>query len=463
MKSIDVMNLILWAKKMPVTWRAALFAAALAFPLYNCLQFYGHYLGQAWFYQDDFLFIIDHEGQLKPWQLMSAENFGRFVSRNLYWWGILDVFGREAKVFFQINLLMIFCTTGLLYRFIRPVSPWLAALTATAYFIGGGTIGNFSWVSNSQHLLAHLFVAVYLVLVSAAWRRNSVLLMLISAPVFVLALSANLLSAVALSWPVFLLTQRLQKPFKVTLLLTLMLEGGFVLVLLWVLRGAHADAYSTSLAPSVLFKNMGHYYGHAAVFMGLALILGSQGVSLLRLKRPQEAWLMCAGPLFILPFLPLVYQHYLNYAVLSHVFMLVGVAVLVLRSEGGWRRAACLMLLALTIFLVRESYRQTRHFEREPRGADERALIQTMGQMIKSTPVRAGAIICFSEAGKPLHVPGEPLPFFWWGLAFGKAFEAYIHQDVQYALMESGRRCTHQALIDKGQMRWRPSNSAADQ
>lgn len=413
-----------------------------------CLRFYWQYSGQGWFFQDDFFFIHDYEHQLKPSQWFSADNFGRFLSRNVYWWGLLNTFGRDAQAFFLFNLAVVLGTAGLLTAFVWPVSRWAACLTGAAYVTAGPTVANFSWLSNSQHLLAHFFLAAYLLLVQRSWQRQSSIGVLCSAPVFVLALSSNVLSAVALSYPVLLL---LHKPrgegcrvMWATLVFNVFCALGFV----WVLRPAQSGYYATSLSWEVVSRNMGYYYGHAAVFLALTAMLVAAGWYRLKAGHPQEAWVLVAGPVFIIPFLPLVHQHYLNYAALSHVFILVGVFMLAaFKLPKRWRYWVWGLVVVLGAFFVRSAAAQIKNFRHEQRGADQRAQVEALQNYFRQGKIMPGTVICFSRTGESHHAD-SPMPGYWWGVAFGDAFQVFVSEKNQYVLRGATNQCALDARID---------------
>lgn len=427
----------------------AVFSSAILY----CVYFYWQYAQQAWFYQDDFSFIAGYEHSVQPMQWLSADNFGRFVSRNVYWWGLLNTFGRDAQAFFVFNLVLMLGTAALLTAFVWPVSRWAAGLTGAAYVCAGASVCNFSWLSNSQHLLAHFFVALFLLSMHLAWMRQCAVGVVISAPIFVLALSSNVLSAVALSFPVLLLWDQPRGRFSMVMLGVVIALACCVLSVVWVLRPAQDGYYATSLAWSVMSRNMGAYFGHWTVLLLLGGGLLAAGLWFLARREPVQAWLLIAGPAFIVPFLPLVHQHYTNYAALSHVFTLVGGGVLTcmaLKARGKWFAAVLFAVLAMAF--ARSTWTQIKHFHLERRGAEEQALVQTMLRWHNEQALGGdGATLCFSRQGEH-HVQGSPLPSFWWALAFGEAFKTFVSNRYQYELHSVGVPCRVQIRVDGASM-----------
>lgn len=74
----------------------------VAFLLFFCIT----YALKAWFFQDDFGFTRQYAHSLEAQQLLSLENFGRFVSRNVYWHVGLRYFSHNAECFSETELAM---------------------------------------------------------------------------------------------------------------------------------------------------------------------------------------------------------------------------------------------------------------------------------------------------------------------------------------------------------------------
>lgn len=432
---------------------ALMLVAASAAVLY-CLRFYWQYAEQAWFFQDDFSFIAGYEHDVQPMQWLSAENFGRFLSRNVYWWGLLNIFGRDAHAFYLFNLVLMLATAALLVAFVWPVSRWVAGLAGLAYFGAGATVSNFAWLSNSQHLLAHFFVAFFLLSIRMVWARQSAVGLLACASLFILALSSNVLSVVALSFPLLLLWCHPRGRFSMAMWGVLAVLACSAISLFWVLRPAQEGHYATSLAWPVLSRNMGFYFGHWSVLLSLAGWLFAAGLKRLARREPLQAWVLMAGPAFIVPFLPLVHQHYANYAALSHVFTLVGVSVLAcVVSEGRTKLCSAILFVVLALVFARSTAAQIKSLRHEQRGANEQALVQTMFRWHQEHALGSdGSLLCFSQQGEH-HVPGTPFPSYWWGLAFGEAFKTFVSDRYRYELSAIDKHCRAQIWVHGAAMR----------
>ena len=433
-------------------WRLPLFTLLLMAVLY-CAVFYARYAGSAWFFQDDFMFLREYEQELHADQWMSAVNFGRFLSRNLYWWGGWRLFGANAQAYFLFNLACMAATSMLLLCLCLRHSLALGVLLATAYWTAGATVGNLSWLSNSQHLLAHTLMALYFCLAYHAWQQQRSLLLIVSGFVYALALSANVLSAVAMSLPAILLCARPRGRFAAMSLVMLVVQ---LCLALWVVITVKPDAgspYAMSWTVSVVRQNIAFYFGHPAAFFALAALLSGFAWMRFRAGDALEAWLLLAGPAFIVPFLPLAEQRYMNYAAFSHVFTVVGVYWCVYRAQDlRWRVLCLLIAVVVTLAFVTQTHRQMAYFKHERRGSDQRELIRALNDIVHAEPIPAGSTLCFSHHGER-HVAGEPLPGFWWGVGFGEAFKKFIDAGYNYQLLTRDDTCEYPMEIDRDRLR----------
>jgi hypothetical protein len=430
------------------------FVFALLISILYSTAFYFRYAADAWFFQDDFMFIRTYEVQLHGEQWLSAANFGRFVSRNLYWWAGWAFFGPNAHGYFMFNLALMLSTSLLLLCLCLRHSLTLGLLLATAYWVAGASVSNLSWLSNSQHLLAHALMALYFCVAQRACRQESVPWLMGSFILYAVALSANVLSAVAVSFPMVYLCSRPRGRYAVATCATLAAQLGLALLLVFTVRPESGSPYAMTLALPVVFKNMAGYYGHPVIFLGFSGLLLRASWARLGVGDLLEAWLLLAGPAFILPFLPLAQQHYLNYAAFSHVFMLVGLIILAVRARGRWSRLVALSAVAFLVWVFAiQTYRQIAYFKYERRGATQRELVRALNDVVHSKGIPVGSTLCFSEHGEA-HMSGSPLPSFWWGLGFGDAFKKFVGEEYKYELLSDDVACTYDLHVDGSRLHW---------
>lgn len=433
--------------------RLPLFIFLMMATLY-CAVFYIRYAGIAWFFQDDFMFLREYAQQLHADQWVSTANFGRFLSRNLYWWSGWKLFGANAQAYFLFNLACMACTSLLLLSLCLRHSLVLGALFATAYWTAGPTVSNLSWLSNSQHLLAHTLMALYFCLAYRAWQQQGPLLLLVSGLVYALALSANVLSAVAMLLPAILLCARPRGRFAAMSGAMLVAQLGLALWVVITVKPEAGSPYAMNWTLPVVAQNLTFYFGHPAVFIALLAMLASFAWTRFRAGDPLEAWLLLAGPAFIVPFLPLAGQRYMNYAAFSHAFTLLGVCLCAYRAESRrWRMLCASVVVVVLLAFVAQTQRQMAYFKREHRGADQREQIRALNDIVRAQGIPAGSTLCFSQHGER-HVEGEPLPGFWWGVGFGEAFKKFVNAGYNYQLLVRDEDCPYLMRIDEGRLKF---------
>lgn len=116
-------------------------------------------ISRSYFFQDDFEFW-PHYSTLNLSELFDpAVNFGRPVTRDLYFFLTSHLLGWDSSNYFYLNLVVIAGVCVLIYRTLREfdLDPWIAAVAAMIYFYMPATVPHASWISNSQHTIAHLF------------------------------------------------------------------------------------------------------------------------------------------------------------------------------------------------------------------------------------------------------------------------------------------------------------------
>jgi len=409
--------------------------------LLACLASQIRHAWAGFFFQDDFTFLVHYRQDLHPEQWLSVANFGRFVSRNLYWWSVLGMAGPDPKVFLLLNLFWASLTAALWWVFLKPLSTRIATFGAWCWLVSGATMANVVWASNSQHLLAHVFMAGYLCIVGAWHRSRHPAWALASIPVFLIGLGSNVLVAVALSWSALCIVQaRLEK-------------GTWVLVCAWVIQATMAALLLQTLAPTqvgayevawswhVISTNLAHYYGHAGVAIFGAAWLSCHAWQHWRAGALLRAWLMLAPILCLLPFLPLVHQRYLNYAALSHFFLLTALLSQWSLAAGRSRLAIGSAILVLGMLALHSTYRQHMKAWRHPMGGQQLAQVRSTARAIEAYPQPPKSRICIQgppQARPPSHGTTQA---FWIQLGHGSAFVALVDDRLQYVPAPSPDPC----------------------
>lgn len=188
------------------SWLFALFAISLAVSLVALCD-YISIDSRSSFFQDDFLFLVNYTSV--DWHNLfnPALNFGRPVTRDLYFFVIRRLLGEEAINYFVVNLAVIIGACWFLYRSLREfgLQTYVAATGALLYFYMAPTIPHASWISNSQHTFAHMFSFWFIYLMARDLRRQHYNLVG-SCAIYILALFSNVSSlfALALIWIVLI-------------------------------------------------------------------------------------------------------------------------------------------------------------------------------------------------------------------------------------------------------------------
>jgi hypothetical protein len=419
--------------------------ALVAAPMVCMLAFYLWYAQHAWFYQDDFFFIHDYEHNLQVQQWISHENFGRFLSRNFYWWSLLQAFGRHAQAFFLVNLALMAGTSCLLYLLLRKTSEHAALAAGAFYFCCAPSIGNYSWICNSQHILAHFLILAYLLQVRRWDTTQSPLMAITMSLTFLMAISANILAIVALLYPAILISRARASNHSWTLRLVTGIQALSALVLLKVIRANDAGPYSTAWQLDTIHENITFYFGSLWFFLAACGLLAYHAWQRWQEGDSLATWLLLSGPAFIVPFLPLSHQRYLNYAALSHTLLLAGLILAVLKLPLKVLTAALLSLFLLQS--VQQVLDQKSYFSSNQRGVKEHAILGATQSLLEDLSPPDGARICVSQHGES-HANQAPLPLFWWGLAFGQAFKVYVSDRFHYQLQGEAADCDLRLMLE---------------
>ncbi len=108
---------------------------ALVVPVVFLLFFYISYAERSWFFFDDFIFLSQYAHSLQLHQLVGFDNFGRFVSRNVYWYSAIKLFSYNAAYFYVCNFLLIVFNSCVIYAiFVNRYDIFSAIIAALFYF-----------------------------------------------------------------------------------------------------------------------------------------------------------------------------------------------------------------------------------------------------------------------------------------------------------------------------------------
>ena len=419
------------------------------------LFFYITYALKGWFFQDDFGFISQYAHSIEPWQLLNLENFGRFVSRNVYWHVGLRYFAYHAEYFYLFNLLTILATSYLLYLiFSEKYRRFAGIVAALLYFALPATIESYAWLSNSQHLMAHFFVVLFVYFfdrINGTEIKRSACL---SAILF-LGFQSNIFMAVALSLPIFMSFadkrhRRLFSNYIVTFFGLCLVAWFF-----YQLSGHQAETYSTAYDFATLAENLFFYFKNK-IFIALWLLVVVFGAVYAYFKKAYfVSWLFLASVVFFVPFAFFIHQRYAQYAALTYLFFLLATWSLSLEIFQGRLPGflkCCGFILALAVFSSSLQH-PVRHFNENPRGAAQKSQVNFLKNYARQNPELNS--FCFQAQDAVINTTGVEAwdaPPGWRFAGFGEAFSLFVSSQIEFELANPSSRCDANFLFKEGDL-----------
>ena len=419
------------------------------------LFFYITYALKGWFFQDDFGFISQYAHSIEPWQLLNLENFGRFVTRNVYWHVGLRYFAYHAEYFYLFNLLTILATSYLLYLiFSEKYGRFEGIVAALLYFALPATIESYAWLSNSQHLMAHFFVVLFVYFfdrINGTEIKRSACL---SAILF-LGFQSNIFMAVALSLPVFMLfADKRQRRIFSNYIVTFF---GLCLVawFFYQISGHQAEAYSTAYDFATLAENLLFYFNNK-IFVALWLLAVVFGAVYAYFRKAYfVSWLFLASVAFFVPFAFFVHQRYAQYAALTYLFFLLAtwsfsLEIFQARLPGFLKCSG--FVLALAVFSSSLQH-PVRHFNDNPRGAAQKSQVNFLKNYARQNPELNS--FCFQAQDAVINTTGVEAwdaPPGWRFAGFGEAFSLFVSSQIEFELANTSSRCDANFLFKEGDL-----------
>lgn len=419
------------------------------------LFFYITYALKGWFFQDDFGFISQYAHSIEPRQLLNPENFGQFVSRNVYWHVGLRYFSYHAEYFYLFNLLTILATSYLLYLiFSEKYGRFEGIVAALLYFALPATIESYAWLSNSQHLMTHFFVVLFVYFfdrINGTEIKRSAYL---SAILF-LGFQSNIFMAVALSLPIFMsfADQRHRRLFSnyIVTFFGLCLVAWFF----YQLSGHQAEAYSTAYTFETLVENLFFYFKNK-IFVALWLLAVVFGAIYACFKKAYfVSWLFLASLAFFVPFAFFIHQRYAQYAALTYLFFLLAtwsfsLEIFQARFSGLLKFSG--FILALAVFSSSLQH-PIRRFNENPRGAAQKSQVNFLKNYARQNPELSS--FCFQAQDAVINTTGVEVrdaPRDWRFAGFGEAFSLFVSSQIEFELADPSLRCDANFLFKEGDL-----------
>lgn len=431
----------------------------LGLPTIVVLYFYFSYANSAWFWQDDFGFIEHYANSIQWNQLFDFSNFGRFLSRNGYWhWGI-KYFSHNAQFFYIFNFFIIICSCFLLYKIFEKHGRLNAFIAGLFYLILPATIESYSWLSNSQHILGHFFVLlfVYLFTKDSAGKSqlNELFYALQLGLVLILGFTSNIFMSMVVSLPAWMMLANKEYRKSKTTYFTIVFGALLFAVFFLKLSGNQTGAYLTSYTIETLVKNLDFYYGGgflAAIWI-VSIVAGT--VYALARKNYLASWFFLASAAFFLPFAFFVHQRYGQYGALTYLFFLLGIWLLLIESKLKLRpNLVSYVGLAIVILLFSKSLEPPiRYFSDNPRGAEQKQQIQFLKVFNSQNPgIRNYCFRSDKRVENTTGVKAWDIPGDWWFVGFGKAFTLFVSHEKTYELIQDAARCDVVFVFKEGRL-----------
>lgn len=434
-------------------------AAVISLPLLCLLYFYLIYAGNAWFFQDDFGFLVDYGSSVQWGQLVDFSNFGRFLSRNLYWFVMHGVFGAHADYYFVMSLALIMCSASLLWLVAGRLYGWYFGFFASVtYILLPSTIASYAWLSNVQHLLGHFFVFAFLALYAVrssgqsgglTWSQLGGLIVL-----YIAGMSSNIFVGLVLSLVVLeaVTNPACSRDRRHWLLIVV----GAVIFAIFVVGVSQnkSEAYKLSLNLDSLVQNAKFYFGSVNFALAWILICFSGFVFGLGRRQAILAWFFMASVVFYLPYAFMQHQRYIQYGALTYIFFIVGLGIGIKEVLGDrFYRIAAFIGMLLVLLVFRQSAPLMSYFTDNPWGAKQADQVNYLKAEI--SVLQAGAKdVCF-DAGIATNSKGVAewsIPEEWWFIGFGKAYTLFVDPTRRYGLQHEMTHCDINFIFHSGRL-----------
>lgn len=380
------------------------------------------YCFHAWFYLDDFSFLQQYKSTICVDEVVSLANFGRFFSRNLYWYAMNHLFGMNSTCYFLVNLALLIIISLGCFLFVSQLtnSRITGVFSGITYFIMLPTQMNFAWLSNIQHLLGHFFILVFLLLscnerfISSTHRlRTSLNSGLII--IFVFGIYCNIgIVAVIPSLIAYIIIFKgisgLDKS-KVTLILILSLCSILFYLRLkdnLPLEYATQFTFSQFVDTFVCYATRGATWGRVKtitfIFLTAVHLLVCATTVWLVFKRDRiGVFLIILAGLFYMPFAFLVFQRSRNYLALPIFFFSSSIIYLIIR----YLKAPVLVYLVILMHILVSTRLAPLYDVQSATGSFQRTFIEKLNQL----DLKGYKRVCLQSL--------EPLPPNKWGTPYG--------------------------------------------
>jgi hypothetical protein len=351
-------------------------------------------------------------------------NFGRFVSRNIYWHTLSELFGKNATLFFLFNLSILLTNTFFTYKLFNNLTsnPFYSKLNGLIYFCSYPVVETFCWLSNSQHLLAHTFILLYLLLLTDDDELSAnklIQLMLI----FIIGVYTNILVAFILPATIYYLFSKKKLDYKSSIMIAIQVV--ISLIFIYILSKNRHEVYSTKISIEQALINLEFYSKHS---MAAIVIMVASGCYIIYKKDKTLVLLFILTISMYLPFAFAVYQRYNNYMALALLFWF-GLLSYPIRNK----KTPLIIFLVLMVYL---SIPTVKHFSEQPLGAQMKDFLYKLNNKY---PYNKNTTICLKPHKQKTNPTGLKIwniPEFWWTLGFGEAGNLFLNPNISLSLLK---------------------------
>jgi hypothetical protein len=406
---------------------------------------YVHYSQKGDLFLDDYFLGNRYKNSLRWEELWNFENFGRFISRNVYWRLGSLVFHDRAQFYYLLNILIIIATAVLLAKFVSRRQSWLvASVIGSIYLVSAATVDEFIWISNSQHLIAHMFIALFLVVsdrINLAATPKSALLVAI----FSIGLFTNLIFGVALLWPTLRILHQTPeirtKEIRNFLIPSAVISLAFLVLFFRVRENVY---YSTAIDYQTLELNVDFYF-HGWLMFAVWILALSLGLFIgIRRKNLLTIFFSAGSFLLFMPFAFQEFQRYSHYMNMSQLFLAAGWLIVASEVSRLPKVVFCVIATVVLMGFFIQGKEQVHAWEAGPWGPGSRKVIEDMQAIdskLPSDPLR----YCF-DVENDQKVMGASAT--WWSVGLGGGFEWLVDDSDTYKLLGEDSGCD--AIVSLG-------------
>lgn len=412
-------------------WYVSLAICALSLAAYVTI------IGRSYFFQDDFQFWPVYATIKLPALFDPATNFGRPVTRDIYFYLVSHLLGMDSSNFFYFNLAIIAGVCVFIYQTLRAfeLDPYIAAAAASVYFYMPPTIPHASWISNSQHTIAHLFSFWFISSIVRSVNAGRFRIIR-AALVYLLAMFSNVSSFFALIFVgiyIVIRHRRTPVPPYIPVMATLGLLAACTIA--WSLAISHSAPVYYKLDLSLGHSILRARYYDDLLSKGMIgswyrlLFVAVVALTFVNLKRNYLLTLPLAGA-FVTAFAMLFFlgdQRTLGYLAIPYIalaLMLFGNYSARVHRAGEWRSRILVVLSFLFICYSTENGAPFRDdFMSSPYGAG----IREVQNAVRNVRIAHDTTFCFAP-DEPSHDSG--VAPFWLFLGSGNAFSLVDYGDT---------------------------------